>query len=180
MKTKKIFITAALLIASAMPIFSSAQVMPLTASCYPSINSAMIGATVTWNSVVYGGNGVYAYSWNGDENLYGNYSSAYKTYGTVGAKYAILTVYSGGYSMNVNCGTINIYQTQQGTIYPTQYSYPNQVLGYSQNSQLSSVYLNNVPYTGIADSYATFFILAIELFSFIVALYFVKNKYSRN
>ncbi len=187
----------ALLAGLCLPLFSQAQVTPLTAYCYPNITSAAIGATITWTSVVYGGNGVYSYTWSGDESLYGYSSSIAKTYAYAGTKYATLNVYSAGLVTTVNCGSTNItnyqnYQNYQNYPYNQQNSsvltFPtnttnytnNQVLGYyNTNGQLSSVYLSNVPYTGIGDSSSTMFLMVIEIFSLIVALFIAQSKYAK-
>ncbi len=165
---KKI-LTAFVTLSFILPAFSYAQVLPLSVYCYPNSSNATVGASVVWSSVVYGGNGNYTYYWAGDEGLYGNTSVISKSYSSIGLKSATLTINSGGIVSTVNCGSANVYQ------YPTNY-YPNQVLGYNQQSNLSAVYLNNVPYTGTASDNGKRFLLYIETFSLLVALFLMFTK----
>ena len=114
----------------------------LNLTCNVSNSSASIGQTVTWNTSASGGNGSYYYTWSGTDNLYGSNSSVSNSFSTTGIKNASVTVNSGGYSRSLNCPSVSVLG---GTAY---YQNPNQ----GNLASLSSVYLNQVPYTGVGDS----------------------------
>ena len=101
--------------------------------------NATVGQLVTWNTSVTGGNGNYYYAWNGTDGLYGNSSSMSKNYGSVGTKSASVTVTSNGQTKYLNCPNVVV-----GAV---TYVPPAANL-----ASLSSVYLNQVPYTGVGDS----------------------------
>jgi hypothetical protein len=75
--------------------------LPLSATCVANPPSAMVGQQITWQ-VTATGPGNYSYSWSGD-GLYGSNSSLAKTYSSVGAKQANVTVTSGTLSTAVSC-----------------------------------------------------------------------------
>ena len=111
----------------------------LNISCTVNTANATVGQLVTWNTSVTGGNGNYYYAWNGTDGLYGNSSSMSKNYGSVGTKSASVTVTSNGQTKYLNCPNVVV-----GAV---TYVPPAANL-----ASLSSVYLNQVPYTGVGDS----------------------------
>ena len=111
----------------------------LNISCTVNTPNATVGQLVTWNTSVTGGNGNYYYTWNGTDGLYGNSSSMSKNYGSVGTKSASITVTSNGQTKSLNCPNVIV-----GAV---TYVPPAANL-----ASLSSVYLNQVPYTGVGDS----------------------------
>jgi hypothetical protein len=67
--------------------------LSVSVSCSGSPGSPFINQPVTWSSSVTGGSGSYIYEWNGTDNLWNNESSSVqKSYTTVGAKQASLSV----------------------------------------------------------------------------------------
>ncbi len=135
----------------------------LTASCYVSANNSQ---TVTWSVSNTGGNGFYTYSWSGDENLVGSTQSVTKVYSFAGIKNANVTITSNGQSVTRTCSV---------SVNPQ-----NQVLAFTDtNPDLQSVYLSDVPYTGAGDvARVTLFILALVLWSALMAYVFLKRKYN--
>jgi hypothetical protein len=91
------------------------QYPTLSASCY-SVNgngSVQAGTSVQWAATASGGYGSYTYSWSGTDGLYGSGSTAYMAYYNPGTKTASVTVYSGGQSITVNCGSSVMVYSQQ-------------------------------------------------------------------
>ena len=101
----------------------------------------------------------------------------------------LYTNYPTNYSGQIQSTNSNTYSTTYPTYYsqPTYYTQPlpaqNQVLAYTDtNPSLSSVYLSDVPYTGLSDSLPIIiFILSLILWSGILAYVFLKRKiHSKN
>ncbi len=134
----------------------------LTASCAANITSGYAGDTVTWNANASGGNGSYSYSWTGTDNLSGSTQSINKNYPDVGSKFASVTVYSNGQSTTQTC---NVYISPRTTTYvpPTP--------------PTGSVYLSQVPYTGIGDNLKLGgFILALLGWSGLISYLIIRRK----
>ena len=113
----------------------------LNISCTVNSATAAVGQNVIWNTTVTGGNGSYYYSWTGTDALYGNGSTISRSYPTAGIKSSTVTVTSNGQTKSLACPTVNV---GGGVAYQT----PNQ----GNLASLSSVYLNQVPYTGVGDN----------------------------
>lgn len=75
----------------------------LSATCYPSTAQVNIGNSVQWVAYASGGNGNYAYTWNGTDGFNSNGQAAYMTYYSSGVKTASVTVYSGAQSAIAYC-----------------------------------------------------------------------------
>lgn len=143
------------------------------ATCRADVNSATTGQNVIWNVQAYGGTGIYFYSWNGADGLYGNGPSISKQYYSPGSKYAQVTVTSGGQSTTATCNPVFI----------------SSVLGYSSNVTVSTqpykapaaVYLSQVPYTGIGFGWklAIFFGLII-LWSSYISYRMIKRRMNKD
>ena len=80
----------------------------ISATCAPMQLTGTVGQPAVWFSSVTGGDGAYAYSWSGTENLAGNAGTVQKTYGAGGEKFAALSVTSAGKTVTVSCGTMQI------------------------------------------------------------------------
>ncbi len=114
----------------------------LEGSCSASPYNAQVGTNVSWNASAYGGSGSYYYYWTGTDGLYGNGQYISKSYYSPGYKTATVTISSGGQSITRTCNT-NV----------------GQVLAYTETNNLptlNSVYLSQVPYTGIEDNLHTY------------------------
>ncbi len=85
----------------------------LTASCYPSTNSARVGQSVSWGAAATGGNGIYTYTWGGVDGVTGYASDIFKAYTYAGNKTAYVTVTSGGNSVTAQCSS-GIYVSNSG------------------------------------------------------------------
>lgn len=135
----------------------------LEGSCSASPYNAQVGSNVNWTAYAYGGSGNYSYYWTGTDNLYGYNSSIGKTYYVPGYKTATVTITSGGRSITRTC-TTNI----------------SQVLAYTQTDDLptlTSVYLSDIPYTGIEDRLQVLaFISGLMGFSALIAYLFIRRK----
>lgn len=114
----------------------------LKISCSVNTTRTGVGQTVYWTTNVSGGNGNYDYDWSGSDSLDGNRSTISKSYSTTGTKTARVTVESGSKSKSLECPTVVI---GSGVVL---YQGPNQ----GNLASLSSVYLNQVPYTGVGDN----------------------------
>ena len=143
----------------------------ITASCYANVASAVVGTPVTWTAVVNGGNGNYSFSWT-DNNGVSTQSSTGPTFTTTypiaGSKAPRLTVsslgsygygYNGNGSVTVTCQPIGI-NSGYNAAYTTTYIAPPPS---GSLATLTSVSLNQVPYTGLADS-AGFWEFMVGLF----------------
>jgi len=135
----------------------------LNVSCTVNNNSLTIGQTAVWNTSVSGGNGSYYYSWTGTDGLYGNSSTISRNFNTLGAKYATVTVTSDGQSKTLTCPNVVV----GGLAYPNP----------GVPASLSSVYLNQVPYTGVGDNPKFIaFIVSLLVFSAFGAYAIVYRK----
>lgn len=154
----------------------------LSGSCSANVSSAQVGTTIDWSAYAVGGNGVYTYSWSDSDGYtsFGQYLSRFYTY--AGQKNMTLTITSNGESITRTC---SVYIIPSATYtytptYPTYTTYPvqNRVLAYNDtNTNLSSVYLSDVPYTGFSDiAKSVVFILALLIWSGMLAYLFLKSK----
>jgi hypothetical protein len=135
----------------------------LNLSCTVNNANLLIGQTAIWNTSVYGGNGNYYYSWTGTDGIYGNSSSVSKSFNTIGSKYATVTVTSDGRTKTLTCPTVVVGMIQT----PIQ----------GNNASLSSVYLNQVPYTGVGDNPKfVAFIIGLFMFSALGAYMIVSKR----
>jgi hypothetical protein len=135
----------------------------LNLSCTVNSANLSLGQTAVWNAYAYGGNGNYRYSWSGTDGLYGNSSVISKVFNTIGTKYATVTVTSDGKTRSVSCPTVVV----SGLTYPN--------LG--TPASLSSVYLNQVPYTGVGDNPKfVAFIIGLFMFSALGAYMIVSKR----
>ena len=97
---------------------------PLIVSCYANYSGSVLANTsVTWSSIVSGGNGVYTYSWNGTDGLTGNMGQISTAYSSAGMKSAFVSVTSAGQTVSANCGSLNVYLPTNNYYYPYNY-YP--------------------------------------------------------
>lgn len=91
----------------------------LRASCYANLDAIASGQVVTWSALAAGGNRNYAYSWSGSDALSGSGPSVAKAYNGTGAKYASVTVTSGGESVTSPCVNTLAVGNYSGTITKT-------------------------------------------------------------
>jgi hypothetical protein len=91
----------------------------LRASCYANLDNITSGQAVTWSALSAGGNGSYNYSWSGSDSLSGTGPSVAKAYNGTGAKYASVTVTSGGESVTSTCVNTLAVGNNAGTITKT-------------------------------------------------------------
>lgn len=136
----------------------------LNVSCYASPSNPQIGSRMNWYARVTGGDGNYDYDWTGTEGLNSSSRTPNMTYEMPGSKRATVTVTDGdGNEDTATC-----------------YANINSVLAFSQTNQpllLDAVYLNQVPYTGVADNLPLIsFVTILGLFSAWVAYVIVANK----
>lgn len=83
---------------------------PLNVSCSANSASAIVGVNVSWTAYPIGGNGVYTYSWSGTDGLIGNGRIATGSYQNPGNKFAVVSVSSGGQSIQRQCALpISVY-----------------------------------------------------------------------
>lgn len=75
-----------------------AALPPLTGICYPLVNTATIGQTVSWVASPDNGSPPYTYSWSGSEGMSGNTSLVQKIYTSAGTKTATVIITSEGRS----------------------------------------------------------------------------------
>lgn len=76
---------------------------PLVVSCSANQTFVSTGANITWVANVFGGNGVYSFSWSGTDGLYGSQSTAIANYHAPGVKTASVYVTSLGQQRSVQC-----------------------------------------------------------------------------
>ncbi len=138
----------------------------LSVSCYADDSSVMVGDRVRWIAEVDGDDGDIDYDWSGDDGLDSSSKSPSMYYNTPGTKEAEVRVRSNGDSDTARC-TVRV----SG----------NTVLSYSQynpnNQVLDAVYLNEVPYTGLADNKGLiWFIVGLLLVSAYLAYIFIAYK----
>ena len=140
----------------------------LNISCTVNSATAAVGQNVIWNTSVTGGNGSYYYSWTGTDGLYGNSSTISRSYPTAGIKSSTVTVTSNGQTKSLTCPTVNV---GGGTV--ALYQGPNQ----GNLASLSSVYLNQVPYTGVGDNpKLMMFIVGLLLWSGAMAYAIIRRQ----
>ena len=135
----------------------------LVVSCYSNPSSVLVGNATLWSASVSGGNGIYYYSWNGDDGLAGGGQTIYRTYYTAGTKYASVLVTSGGQTAQANCGYVNVQQNYTnypynnnyytGSVYNTYYS----PLTASCSANNSNSYGNTVTWTAYASGQTGYF-----------------------
>jgi len=132
-------------------------------SCNVNNTYVNLGQVAIWNAYVTGGNGNYNYSWSGTDGIYGNGSSVSKSFNTLGTKIATVTVTSNGRTRSLTCPTVvvgNLGYANQGNV-----------------AGLTSVYLNQVPYTGVEDNPKFWaFIIGLFMFSALGAYIIVSKK----
>ena len=132
-------------------------------SCTVNNSNIALGQSAVWNTTATGGSGNYYYSWTGTDGLYSSGSSASKSYTVAGTKYATVTVTSNGQTKSLTCPTV-----VAGGI---NYQNPGNL------ASLSSVYLNQVPYTGVGDNPKFWaFIVGLFVFSGLGAYVIVFRK----
>jgi PKD repeat protein len=139
----------------------------LSVSCYANPSSNIqTGTRINWSVRVSGGDGDYDYDWSGTDGLNSSSRSPSITYYNPGTKRATVTVTDGDGQEDSDTCTINV----------------NSVLAFTQEYQTPiapAVYLNQVPYTGIADNYRlALFISVLALFSAWIA--YVVISYKKN
>lgn len=76
---------------------------PLSVTCNATASFVPLGGSVTWVATVAGGSGLYAFTWNGTDGLYGSQNTAFATYNTPGVKTASVYVTSYGQQRAVQC-----------------------------------------------------------------------------
>ncbi len=165
------------------PYYSYPTYAALDGSCTATVSSANAGNTINWSASASGGNGAYNYYWTDSYNnsYSGQYVSQYYQY--TGLEYMNLVITSNGQSVTRTCSVDIIPSTvaNTSTTYTPTYTTPttnNQVLSYNDtNTNLSSVYLSSVPYTGFDDvTSSILFISILLLWSAMLAYMFLKNK----
>jgi len=138
----------------------------LRVSCYASPSSAQVGSSVTWRVNVSGGDGDYDYDWNGTNGLNSSSRNPSMVYNSAGNKSATVTVEDGdGNSDSDTCSaTIN----------------QNTVLAFSEYNQTpyqEAIYLNQVPYTGVAENWSlALFVSGLALLSAYIAYAVIAYK----
>ena len=136
----------------------------INVSCYASPSNPQVGSRMNWYARVDGGDGDYDYDWSGNDGLNSSSRSPYMTYDFPGSKRATVTVTDG--SGNEDTATC--------------YANVNSVLAFSQINQqplVDAVYLNQMPYTGVADNMKLYlFIGMLALFSAYIAYVAVSRN----
>lgn len=136
-----------------------------TLSCNVNNTNISLGQTAIWNAYASGGNGNYYYSWSGTDGIYGTNSSISKYFNTLGTKRATVTVTSNNQTRSVVCPIL--------VVGSNGYQNPNP----APLASLSSVYLNQVPYTGVEDNPQFWaFIIGLFMFSALGAYMIVSKK----
>jgi hypothetical protein len=116
----------------------------LEVSCYANPTNPQVGSQMNWYARVDGGDGDYDYDWDGTDGLNSSSRSPFMTYYTAGTKNATVVVRDGDGQRKSRICSVYVGQ--------------NTVLAFSQTNQpplAQAVYLNQVPYTGVADNYKT-------------------------
>jgi hypothetical protein len=136
----------------------------LSVSCYGSPSTSQVGSRIRWYVEVDGGDGDYDYDWSGTNGLNSSSKSPYMTYSTVGRKTATVTVRDGDGQRDSDTCYVNI----------------NSVLAFSQINQTplaDAVYLNQIPYTGVADNMKLYFFVGVlALFSAWISYIVISYK----
>lgn len=169
----------------------------LSATCYPSTQTANVGQLVTWrvnvngnNTYSYGyeyynsGYGNYSYNWTGTDGLYGTGNVISKTYTYPGYKTANVTVYSNGQTVTATC-SVNINQVASTYIPPTTgspvsgvYVQPAQIKRITTGTPVSGVYLNDLPATGVDLNWKHYMIGSMVLILASVAFILSRSRKS--
>lgn len=132
----------------------------LNISCTVNKSTAAVGEFVNWTTSVTGGNSNYTYYWSGADGASGYGPTLSKSFNTTGVKTPTVTVTSNGYTRSLNCPTVNVGGVAAGNL-----------------ASLSSVYLNQVPYTGVGDNLKfAAFLSGLILWSAMVAYFIIKRK----
>lgn len=147
----------------------------LAVSCYPSSTYANTNQNVLWSALASGGTGSYSYSWSGSDGLSSGGSTVSQSYYSPGTKFASVTLYSGGQSITQSCNSsvlvssvLSYNYTPPPTYYPpvNYYNPPApQPVVYAQPQQVASVYLSQIPYTGVGAWKLSLFLTALGLWS---------------
>lgn len=116
------------------PVYQQPIYQALTATCYPSNTSGTIGNSVQWLAYASGGNGSYAYNWNGTDGFTGTGQATYMTYYSSGIKSASVTIYSGAQSIVVNCTNSVSVMDPYYNYQPTYIQQPIYNQGYMSNN----------------------------------------------
>jgi len=131
----------------------------LSGYCEGIPSNGKVGDQVIWNVYPSGGTGSYSFNWYGSDGATGYGYSVLKTYSTPGAKTMSVNIWSGGESISRTC-SVSV----------------GQVLAYVSPS-LTSVYLSEVPYTGLGDIDSIwFFVMGLSLWSGGMAYFMQKRK----
>ncbi|MEK7120614.1 MAG: PKD domain-containing protein, partial [Patescibacteria group bacterium] len=146
----------------------------LNISCSANPNLSQINQSVYWNANAYGGTGNYTYYWSGTDGLSGNGGSAQRAYSSVGIKMATVTVNSGNQTASATCNTVVASQYTYSTpVSLTSYPIPGP-------GTFSSVYLDQIPYTGVVSNMnkatSMFLLLFWSASLAFVALQFARRK----
>jgi hypothetical protein len=136
----------------------------LSVSCYASPTSVQTGSRMNWYVRVSGGDGDYDYDWEGDDGLNSSSRSPSMTYYNAGRKSAEVTVRDSDGNRDIDTCYVNV----------------NSVLAFTQTYQPvapEAIYLNQVPYTGVADNYKlAFFVGILALFSAWISYIVISYK----
>ncbi len=148
----------------------------LNGACYPEIPNPLTNQSVRWYAQANGGTGSYTYIWQGDDFAGGEGQSITHSYYVPGYRNMTVTITSGNQTITRSC-SMNVV-AQQNVQYPPYNNYygGNQVLGYNQTPNISSVYLSNVPQTGKGDTAAMLFISMLMALSFFLSLWLLPKE----
>ncbi len=129
----------------------------LSGYCSANPSTGKVGDPIIWSAYPSGGNGSYYYNWFGSD-MYSNSGQSFgKIYSTPGTKNMTVRITSGSETITRNCSA------DLG-----------HVLAYTS---LSSVYLSEVPYTGIGDlNNIWVFTIGLALWSALLAFYLQRRK----
>lgn len=157
----------------------------LSGSCSANVSNgqAQLGTTINWSAYAVGGNGIYTYSWSDNDGYTGIGQYLSRFYTIPGSKNMTLTINSGGQTITRNCYVYVMPSTTVNNTPTYTYSNPtypiqNQVLAYNDpNPTLASVYLSDVPYTGLKDVLTILsFMSALVLWSAFLSYRFTKES----
>jgi len=154
----------------------------LSASCYTNPANPQVGVRMNWYCNVSGGDGDYTYDWSGTGGMDSTSRSPYITYDTVGTKNVSVTIKDGSghkfskvFFASVK-SVLSYTQEYQTPTYPLVYADQTAV----QPATVASVYLSQVPYTGVEDNYnlAIFFsiLAAISAYITYAVMAYKKNN----
>ncbi|MEN9604786.1 MAG: hypothetical protein RJB39_471 [Candidatus Parcubacteria bacterium] len=168
-----------------------------SAVCYPSIQNATVGQTITWRATVNGNsysgytssydypgygynNNNYVYTWTGSDGLYGSGSAVSKTYAYAGLKTASVTVSNGSRTITANCSAnvtqaYSYVQPSSGTPVSGVYVQPEQIR-VTSGTPVSGVYLNDLPATGISLNWKHYMIAFMVLILAVVTFSMSQSR----